>query len=314
MRAAGARRVPAMLSTRYAESAVPGPRGRVSLHEGFGGDAVNAAPPTYHAVTSADGARISVRSVGSGPGVVLIPGAGRAAHHYDRLARTLASRFTVHGIDRRGRGDSDPQGDGYCLAREVDDVAAVLDATGARFVFGHSYGGLIGLEAARVLPVERLAVWEPAVSLNGSFPAEAVPSFAKAVAAGRATLAEAMVIKAVVGRPYDQLPLPVIRMLVALYMIGARGRELASLCSAMVPELNQILASDGDGSRFADVAADTLLLAGADSRPFLTQPPAWLARVIPHAQARLVPHVAHMAPDEQAPGRVGELVREFFSA
>lgn len=273
-----------------------------------------ASHATYRAVSSADGARISVRSVGSGPGLVLIPGAGRAAHHYSRLASCLAPHSTVHAIDRRGRGESAPQGPEYCIEREVADVSAVLEATGSRCVFGHSYGGLIALEAARVLPIERLAVWEPAISLHGSFPAEAVPPFAEAVAHGRKALAEAMVIQAVIGRPYDRLPFPVIHALVAVYMLGPRGRKLGPLGATMARELAEIVRLDGDASRFAAITAETLLLAGARSRPFLTTPLAELVGAIPRAEARIVPGVAHMAPDEQAPVRVGELLLAFFSA
>ena len=255
-----------------------------------------------------------MRSVGLGPGIVLVPGAGRAAHHYARLSAKLAGLFTVHAIDRRGRGESGPQGDSYCIEREVEDVAAVLEATRSHFVFGHSYGGLIGLEAARVLPIERLAAWEPAVSLSGSFPAAAMPPFVEAVAHGRDAVAQAMVVKTVIGRPFDALPLAAIQALVALYTWGNHRRDRPTLVTAMSAELAQIVRLDSDGSRYADISVRTLLLAGANSRAFLTSPPRELARVIPHAEARVVAGLAHMAPDEQAPARVAELLRAFFSA
>ena len=274
-----------------------------------------AVEASYRRVISSDGAGISVRSVGRGRGIVLVPGAGRGADDYARLANDLAETgFAVYAIDRRGRGDSEPQGDRYCIEREVEDVAAVLEATGSRFVFGHSYGGLIGLEAARVLPIERLAAWEPALSLCGSFPAAAVPPFAEAVARGRLASAQAMVVKTVIGRPYDALPLGAIRMLCALYMWGTRGRILPTLVTTMPSELAEIVRLDSDGLRYADVTARTLLLAGANSRAFLTSPPLELARIIPHAEARVLAGLAHMAPDVQAPARIARLLSAFFSA
>ena len=268
---------------------------------------------SYRRVTSSDGALISVRSVGAGAGIVLVPGVGRGANDYARLAADLAPQFAVHGIDRRGRGESDPQGDGYSIEREVDDLAAVLEATDSHFVFGHSYGGLIGLEGARSLPIERLAVWEPAVSLDGSFPARELQSFSAAVAGGRCASAQAMVVKAVIGRPYDALPLAVIRALVAVYARWTGGRVTASLVATMSRELAEIVRLDSDGQRYAGIGADTLLLAGARSRAFLTTPCRELARVIPRAEARSLPGLAHMAPDIQAPARVAEELRAFFS-
>jgi pimeloyl-ACP methyl ester carboxylesterase len=273
-----------------------------------------AVAASYTSVTSTDGTPISVRSVGDGPGIVLVPGAGRSAHDYARLAGYLAPRFTVHAIDRRGRGQSGPQGDGYSIEREVEDVSAVLTATGSHFVFGHSYGGLIGLEAARELPIERLAVWEPAVSRGGSFPAHDVPLFAEAVQQRRYALAQAMVIKAVVGWPYDLLPLAIIRALVAAYVSATGRRRVTPLVTTMPRELAEIVRLDSDGARYSAIGAETLLLAGARSRAFLTTPPVQLARVIPHAEARIIAGLAHMAPDIQAPAQVAEELTAFFSA
>jgi pimeloyl-ACP methyl ester carboxylesterase len=98
-------------------------------------------------MTSADGTTIGVRSHGTGPGLVVIPGMTRRAHHYDALAHALGDRFTVHAIDRRGRGPSGPQGAGYRIDDDVEDTLAVLDGTGSDLVFGHSYGGVIALRS-----------------------------------------------------------------------------------------------------------------------------------------------------------------------
>jgi hypothetical protein len=71
-------------------------------------------------------------------------------HHYAKLAAALGDAYTVHAIDRRGRGPSGRQGPDYSIDREVEDAIAVLDATGSAVVFGHSYGGLVALE--RIIP------------------------------------------------------------------------------------------------------------------------------------------------------------------
>ena len=60
---------------------------------------------------------------------------------YTHLGEALASSFTVHLVDRRGRGRSGPQGAGYSIDKECEDLLAVMDTTGARNVFGHSGPG-----------------------------------------------------------------------------------------------------------------------------------------------------------------------------
>jgi pimeloyl-ACP methyl ester carboxylesterase len=105
---------------------------------------------------------VDVRTTGRGPGLVVIPGTTRRAHHYDKMAAALADRFTVHMIDRRGRGASPPIDGGYSLETEVRDALDVIEETGSEQVFGHSYGGLIGLHVALRRDLKRLVVFEPA--------------------------------------------------------------------------------------------------------------------------------------------------------
>src|SRR6266496_6737237 len=119
-------------------------------------------------VTSADGTTIGYRQIGSGPGLVIIHGGARASHHYLRLAEVLSDSYTVYLPDRRGRGLSGPKGEGYSIRREVEDLRALLQKTNAHMLFGHSAGGFIALEAAVDLPIGKLALYEPAVSINGS--------------------------------------------------------------------------------------------------------------------------------------------------
>lgn len=97
-------------------------------------------------VLSKDGTKIGYASVGHGPGLILIQGALGTARNYSDLAAALASSFTVHCPDRRGRGMS-PQSfsEDHCIQRDVDDVAALSGVTGASFLFGLSSGAVIAL-------------------------------------------------------------------------------------------------------------------------------------------------------------------------
>jgi pimeloyl-ACP methyl ester carboxylesterase len=100
-------------------------------------------------VVSVDGAKINYVSAGSGPPVLVIPGALPMAANYTAFARALAEQFSVHIMERRGRGLSSPQGDDYGMVKECEDVLTLQKETGASFLVGHSFGGLVALEAAR---------------------------------------------------------------------------------------------------------------------------------------------------------------------
>ena len=75
-------------------------------------------------VTSADGIVISVVVEGAGPPMMLVSGTGDDQSRYGRVSPMLGKRFTLYGVDRRGRGESSddfPQG----FMDEAGDMLAV---------------------------------------------------------------------------------------------------------------------------------------------------------------------------------------------
>jgi pimeloyl-ACP methyl ester carboxylesterase len=134
---------------------------------------------TTHSTTrSADGTPIAYETYGTGPVVVVVGGAFN-----DRTAgRELAQAVAAHGLtgiayDRRGRGDS---GDTrpYAVQREIEDLTAVISATGGTEAAGHrahahgvSSGGALVLEAmAAGAPVATASVLEPPYKVEGAPP------------------------------------------------------------------------------------------------------------------------------------------------
>jgi pimeloyl-ACP methyl ester carboxylesterase len=121
-----------------------------------------------HEVKSKDGTPIAWFESGSGPALVLVHGTTADHARWTPVLEDLEARFTVHAMDRRGRGAS---GDGptYAIEREHEDVAAVVDAIAERtsepvFLLGHSYGALCSLEAALLTTnVRKLVLYEPPI-------------------------------------------------------------------------------------------------------------------------------------------------------
>jgi pimeloyl-ACP methyl ester carboxylesterase len=115
-------------------------------------------------VRSKDGTTIAYERSGSGPALILVDGAlcSRSFGPSPKLAPLLARNFTVYAYDRRGRGQSgDTQP--YCPAREVEDIAALVEAAGgSAFLVGLSSGAALSLEAAASgLPVTKVVAYEP---------------------------------------------------------------------------------------------------------------------------------------------------------
>lgn len=113
--------------------------------------------------TSADGTTIAYTTQGSGPALVLVNTCLEDHHGYDAIAAALAPSFAVTRYDRRGRGES---GDTppYAPEREVEDIAAVIDAIGGSAALAAGSGGCtLALDAASALgrAVTGLYLYEP---------------------------------------------------------------------------------------------------------------------------------------------------------
>src|SRR5262247_1085316 len=119
---------------------------------------------TMSTVTSADGTTIGFDAWGQGRPLIMIDGATayRATSPTSaQVGALLRDEFRTCAYDRRGRGDS---GDTppYAVEREVEDLAALIDAAGgAAAVFGFSSGAILALRAAaHGLPIGRLALYD----------------------------------------------------------------------------------------------------------------------------------------------------------
>ncbi|MGE5102631.1 MAG: alpha/beta fold hydrolase [Deltaproteobacteria bacterium] len=103
---------------------------------------------------------IASHRLGSGPHLVVVHGTGGDHNAWVRTAPILAEHFTLHLVDRRGRGDSGDAG-AYALEREFEDVVAVVQGISeAVHLYGHSFGGACALEAALRTPVRSLVLYE----------------------------------------------------------------------------------------------------------------------------------------------------------
>ncbi len=281
-----------------------------------------AIPYTTGSTTSADGTTIGYRQIGSGPGMLLLPGGMQASQHYMRLATALADTLRVYVVDRRGRGLSGPHGDQYSMAKECEDVEALLAQTGAHFVFGHSSSGLIALQSALTLPsIRKVAIYEPPLSLHGSISTSWIPRFDREIAEGKLASALITFIKA---DHFSRLPRWVLLLLFKWYLPRGEKNLLPNdiTMEALIPtqRFDGLLVKEMDSrlESFALLHADVLLLGGAKSPAFLREILDALARTLPQVKRIEYPDFDHSAPNQSRPNRkdperIAEDLRAFFS-
>lgn len=117
-----------------------------------------------HAV-SRDGTEIAYWTSGEGPPLVVVHGTPADHTRWRPLLPYLEPQFTVHAMDRRGRGASS-DGPEYALAREYEDIAAVVDTVARASeapvdLYGHSLGGVFAFGAATLTSnIRKLVLYE----------------------------------------------------------------------------------------------------------------------------------------------------------
>lgn len=252
--------------------------------------------PSEEYVTSRDGTRIGFLRRGIGPGMVLVQGAMGTAYNFDQLAQFLAPVFTVYTPDRRGRGMSaKPYDSKHNIAREVEDVEAILTETGASQIFGLSSGAMITLEAARTLPqVTRASVYEPPFYLDG-ISHDGIRQLNAEIAQGdmAAALVTSLLVAKTAPTLIQILPNPISRLLArfVLYiddMIPQRKTITYAKLRDLVPgiryDFNVVGGMDGKMETLASITKPMLLLSGTKSPAFLRQSIGKLKGILSQAQ------------------------------
>jgi pimeloyl-ACP methyl ester carboxylesterase len=266
-------------------------------------------------VVSKDGTRIGYLSVGRGPSVLVIPGVLSMAADYTAFAQALAEHFTVHTIERRGRGDSGPQGPDYSIVRECEDVLAVSAETGASLLVGHSYGGLVALEAARENAVfTKLALYEPGVSIDGAMPTSWMPGYERHLAEGKRVDAFVEFTRADAPPRIQRIPSVLMKLIVLLLVrVSRQYRQMLLLLEQNLREWHEIARLNNTYPNYTDISARVLLMHGgnSDSRA-VDLVAARLPGVIPHIEVMEFPHLDHFGIERTAPREVARAVGEFF--
>ena len=114
-----------------------------------------AAPPLAPAQSQANVQmeHVSIRAIGSGDPVVLIPGLASPREVYDAIAADLARNRRVLLVQVNGFGGDAARGNvqGPVIACVVADIAAYLrrERLKPAAVIGHSLGGVVGMRLAR---------------------------------------------------------------------------------------------------------------------------------------------------------------------
>lgn len=279
-----------------------------------------------YSIKSADGTQIGFSKVGRGPSLIIVQGAMGTAANYSELAEALADQFTVYRPDRRGRGMSPcPYHPPHRIAKEIEDLRALVDASSARLLFGLSSGAVIALTAtAAISAIEKAVIYEPPFFFKSDIDRARIARFKDEVArkdyvAAMTTVGELVKLA---PPPVQLLPRFLRRPLTKLLMRTLEGgppyAPLTELIPAMRFDFDVVAEMSQQGPSFRSLEKEILLLGGTRIPQYLKDALEGLAKTLPNARRVTLPGLDHAAPWNAdrggKPQVVAQAMRDFYSA
>lgn len=239
-------------------------------------------------IRSKDGTEIAYERSGQGPPLVAVHGTTADHTRWTPILAALEERYTVHAIDRRGRGQSGDSSD-YSVEREFEDVAAVIDAVGHPVILlGHSFGALCSLEATlRTNRVARLVLYEPPIPAGAPpYSPTLIERLQELLDQGDAAGVVSTFFSEVVRMPPAEL-----QMLRSLPNWPARVASAHTIPRELWASERYVL----DPARFTGFEVPTLLLLGGDSPPIFKAAIDALHAAVESSRIVVLPGQQHVA-------------------
>ena len=254
-------------------------------------------------ITSRDGTPIAYWSGGEGPPLVLVHGTAADHGRWRPVLQALEEHFTVYAIDRRGRGGSG-DGDGYDMEREAEDIASVVDSLGESVnLLGHSFGGLLALEAALLTRnIRNLVLYDPGIEVAGAqiYPNEVIERMDALLGTGDRDGVVETTMREVAG-----LPPETVEHMRALPVWQAR----VAAAHTIPRELRAVKTYRFDPERIGNLAVPTLLMGGGESPTALRKAVGVVDEVLPDSRVVVMDGQGHAAMDTGTELFVAEILR-----
>jgi len=275
-----------------------------------GGPPIDAIQKT---VKSKDGTLIAYERTGAGPVVILVSAALADRDGARRLARHLASSFTVINYDRRGRGKSSNT-EPYAVEREIEDLDALVTAAGQPVcLFGSSSGSVLALDAGSRFGarVKKLFLYEPPFIVDDShapIPHSLQNEIVDAVAANKRGEAVGLFFHKGMGIPaagvtFMRLLMPAWRDMAAIVHTAPYDLKILEGTQSGKP-----LPSD----RWSRTTSPAMVAVGAKSEAFFHNGAKALAGMLPAAEYRSLNGLDHSAV-LMAPQPLAIAIRQYFA-
>ena len=245
--------------------------------------------------------RWHIQDIGSGPTLLLLHGAGGSTHSWRHLIPYL-NHYRAVAIDLPGQGFTRLGAQRRCkLDAMAEDIIALLNAENLRpaAIIGHSAGAAIALRVAERMPVPQIIGINAALDTFHGVAGVLFPLLAKAIATlpfaasvFSATASQGQTVDRIIkgtGSTLSTADRAYYRRLVA-----SSDHVHGTLRMMAQWQLEPLL------SRLPEHGTQTILIAAENDIAVPPQTTQHVAAHMPNAQAVMIPHLGHLAHEEDA--------------
>jgi len=267
-------------------------------------------------IISNDGTKIGYRQIGTGNGLIIVHGTGRISQNYLKLAYALAENFTVFIYDRRGRGNSGSITTDHSITKEVEDLVALSAETKAKYIFGHSFGGVISLQASTHCEIKKLALYEPPISIDNSIPDYWLSEFEDAISKNKKVKAMTLFLKALPPPEISSFPKWTLTLLVYAVKFMERNKneesKMLNLLYTIPSDMKIVKQLEPIVEKYKDITTSTLLMSGTKSQEFFQQSVKFLGLILPTSDTKIFEGFDHYSPEEKV-HEISKKLTQFYN-
>jgi len=256
--------------------------------------------------TELDGIQVAYTDEGHGLPLLLVHGFPLNRRTWSKQVEAFKTNCRVIAPDLRGLGESRTSAGSIPMSRFAGDLYALLEHlnTPSVILMGHSMGGYVALAFVKAFPKAVRGLVLVGTKAGADSPKAAAArreAAAKVKAEGVASVVDAMASK----------------MLSPSNTNAAMAKAVKGFMASSSPEgvagaLLGMAERPDAGAWLREIRVPTLVVAGADDAIIPPSESEALAKVIPGAQLKLIPHAGHLVAFEQ-PDVFNEAFREWLA-
>ncbi|MDR2823443.1 MAG: alpha/beta hydrolase [Mycoplasmataceae bacterium] len=267
-------------------------------------------------IKSTDGTIIAYHKMGTGPSIVIVHGGMELGSSHLDLANTLSQKYTVYLYDRRDRGASVAIASSrYCMQEEISDLMAMIQLSQAKYIFAVSAGALITLQFLLTnFSVEKVMLYEPPLSINGSINFKYMRRFDKEIASQKILDAFITTMRGSKMAPSIMKMIPRFILRKGMKKMGEKDNHDIDALGKLIPTFKhdvQLAVETQDTlDSYKVIKTQTLLIGGGKSPKYLKTALHHLQETLPHASTVVLKKCDHIGSSNKQAGGNPDLVAQ----